>query len=397
MKNKLKQLKLSITTSMCLLILSGCQHIPNQPAKQTLLNATNMQLESNGYNMTMVEKIRVYPTKTGQHKTKASNNKMLGTGDKLKKLLNLTPKRTQALDTYVFKPYTKTLTYAIDKKNKKAQVDYHFLYKPKNLELAFKLPMLFDFSDMSITLDPSMLLPVLGVVYSKEVGTKWDNKLVKFTLPKEHYKDLPIDLLVRALEKTLLNSVEKMPEQSFIYQKQARANSPSLKQMDASYAMVINVSTKEQVDLFEGGVKRWINNIKEEVEKSPNKVKNPEELYAMLEKVDAFFQKIITGSSKQHETGMPALKDILKDTKVQYYFDGKNRVVGHHANLTSDAFSDSLNMDIGVTQQSKIYNYGSPVFTLKPTPEKTINGNELFEKDQVDDFIKGFLESMESL
>lgn len=289
----------------------------------------------------------------------------------------MTPERIAAIDTYLLKPLTSKLIGAVDTQSKQVQIDYTVDYRPKNFTLSMTFPMLLDFQEMSITLDPSIALPVLGPVFSEEIGTKWEGKGVKFTLPAEFKDEVPVDVILRALPKAITSSYGAMPDDMFSY---VQADDMA-KSIHASRVVNMKMTPKQQITLLDSFLTNWVNAVDEEAKKTPDAVKDLKTFNDFLEMAKAATKDGLLSTPKmQNMLEEAGALDMMGSYDSKYYFDRNGRMLGAFSLQKMDFLTDILNADVIGTNKILISNTNNAVFTFRPTGSDVIDGNALIEE-----------------
>lgn len=290
--------------------------------------------------------------------------------NKIKKAM--TPERIEAINQYWLKPMTFTVNGAVDGNRKQVLMDYQFAYQPKNLTLAVNFPMLFDFNDMSISLDPALALPIIAPMLDKEIGTSWDNKWVKFTLPAEIKNDIPTDMILRSFTKAMELSYNDINNQHFSF----TGADALAKELGAAQSISMKLPAKEKGVLIDSLLTHWVAALDKEAKKSPDAIKNPKQFNQFLDMAkemtkDGLFSELFKDDTMQQ---------LLGETEHTVYLGRSGHMIGMLNNQKLSAFAELINADVHTRSVMKFSNHNNAKFSFRPNKHNTIDGNALIEK-----------------
>lgn len=308
---------------------------------------------------------------------KSPLEKLGASDEKIKKIM--TPERIEAINKYWFEPTVSTIDGVVDKKSKKLQLIYTINYKPKNFALSMTLPMLLDFDEMSITLDPAIALPILAPIVADAVDSDWENKAIKFTLPKELAEQVPTDLVLSSLSKALVKNHMNLPNDSY---QDVPFNTLSNK-FHSSRVISHKMDAQQQLAFFDGFIKNWVEAIDTEVQKDPKSFENMKEFNGMLQMAKELTKKGLLASLLNDGKMDAETKDFMLGfigvSDRQLFLDG-NKINAIKSVGTSELFKHILNAELVRTNVTTFKNFNNAQFTFNPSDAQIINGNELPKK-----------------
>lgn len=297
----------------------------------------------------------------------------------------MTPERINAINEYWLKPMTVELNGAVDADSKRVLMDYRFAYKPQNFTLAVNFPMMLDFNDMSISLDPALALPFLGPVFDKDIGTSWNGKWVKFTLPDEFKKEIPTEIILSSLMTALQLSYDGIDDKFLSYaEKDALA-----RQLGARNAVTLKMPPKQQILLLDRLLTNWVNELDKEATANPDVISNPKQFNQFLGMAKEMTNKGLLNNGEFKE--LMENEDFLSlmgETDYTFFLNGSNRMVGMLNTQKMTALADLINADINSRTVMTITNHNRADFSLVPSKSNIIDGNALIEK-----FAKGDIDN----
>lgn len=296
-------------------------------------------------------------------------------GNKLKEAM--TPARVNAINEYWLKPIHIELNGAVDTDAKRILLDYRLGFKPRNFTIAVNFPMMFDFDEMSFALDPALLLPFIGPVFDKEVGTSWNDKWVKFTLPEEYKKEVPAELVLTAFKNALKQSYTGIDDKYLSYSDKGTLG----RQLGASQAVTMKMPAKQKIFLIENLITNWVNELEKEAAANPDAIKNPKTFNAFLKGMkDATAKGAILGEFEDLLSDDEFVNVFFGNAENTFFLNGSNSLVGMLGTQKITALADVINADINSKTITKITNHNRADFSMVPTGDNMVDGNALIEK-----------------
>ena len=275
------------------------------------------------------------------------------------------------------KSFSVPFTGAVDMKKGVMEVIPEVRYEDKNVLISFKFPTYLDFNNLSLYLDGSAITHLSDIMpYNKMVV---GDKYIQFTVPQDKAQHLPVSDLLKSLPKSIDDGYASIDPSAF-----KKVNVDEFgKTLEAKYQVNLNTDYASSLKCNTVTLQSLSKALKETAAKADQNNKYKPEDYAMLENIIDGLASIYSDSNNAlADTPMGAHMKQLKNQSnlivvvVNFYFDSKGRIIG--IRIKTDipmAITDREEPKgtIRIDYKFRMDYTGSPKFTMKPTPQNSIN------------------------
>ena len=276
------------------------------------------------------------------------------------------------------KSFSVPFTGAVDMKKGVMEFIPEVRYEDKNVLISFKFPTYLDFNNLSLYLDGSAITHLSDIMPYNEMVV--GDKYMQFTVPQDKAQHLPVADLLKSLPKSIDDGYASIDPSAF-----KKVNVDEFgKTLEAKYQVNLNTDYASSLKYDTVILQSLSKALKETAAKADQNNKYKPEDYAMLENIIDGVASIYSDSNNAFaDTPMGAYMKQLKNQSnliivSNFYFDSKGRIIG--IRIKTD-----LPMAMAITGREEPkgtiridYKFrmdytGSPKFTMKPTPQNSIN------------------------
>ncbi|MDF7675580.1 hypothetical protein PT286_02370 [Neisseriaceae bacterium ESL0693] len=253
---------------------------------------------------------------------------------------------------------------AVDYQQQKFELTPSITSKSYQLPISGSLPMLFDFKNMTLVVDPSSFRPLVNNFIQQTMpGKKINSQYFAFTVPSQYYEQLPLKGLVQTLPKAMTEGYDSIDDKNFT---KDSADDADGKRFNAKYHIRLNTTQNQSEKMSTVILKSIQTQLTEQAKQVPaDKKQNYDQVLNVLNHIDEIqsqTQKQLASAADNALKDMPIVSDV--------YLDKEGRVVGmHHEFNYQDERGQSLKLNgwikLDYTQQ--------PQFTIQSNADNTYN------------------------
>lgn len=300
-------------------------------------------------------------------------------------LFDLSDERISAIQAYLAKPAKISFNGTYLPKQGKLAFNSQFSYRPKNLTVEYQVPMLLDFNELSVTLDPAAALPILSIIFDKGIGTDWEDKSVKFYVPAEIKQQIPTDMLLGNLPKAMQVAFNQIDAKQFSYQPVDSYGNA----LNARYAVKATLSKEDNLNFLFTLFDEWHSLVEADAKAHPEKITNADNFYTAMTLFEGLLDEAkdsLTEVSDEDLAVIANLVPFLNGSTTDYYFDGQGRLIGYHKQQAQHA--NFLGIDIEADTQIQLTNFGTTTLNYNPAAATIVDGNH-FVAEQIEAYKEG--------
>lgn len=241
-----------------------------------------------------------------------------------------------------------------------------------------RVPMLMDFNEMSITLEPDAVLPMASFISDKELPENLAGKSVKFVLPQKLRQNIPLPVLKDTLFQAIANAYSDIDEEKFT----ETLNDDYGKSLHASRVVKINLTTQDMGFIVGRTLKYWSQSLSTIRQQHPEYIKNDSDFAATLDLLAAANRVYRAEDLAKLAQFVEAIVPVSYNSFNYYYFDRNNQLIGYRKIRD---YRSSLLAAKGKSITTSHISYRSndttqPHLYYQPKAEDIIDGNALLER-----------------
>lgn len=364
-------------------------------ASQNTLSTSKYQLMAQA----MIDKLNVMDkdTATSAPSKHQQDDKEIAESDDdilmMLKNLKLTPQQIQVLNDSYLAPHVFSYKGSYNPTNNQFSTVYEESLNRPFVDTYRRVPVLVDFKEMSITAEPDIALPFIGVfsLLSDNKQTLDKNSLgnlagksVKLTLPDKLKQKIPLNLLKDTLITAIGKSYADLPAERF----SDITLDDYAKSLNASRAVKLNLTHQDIGYLFGRSMKYWANQLNTLTAQHPEYLTNPEDFKVSLDLLNALNRHYRAEDVAKIAQIIEAILPLSYNGYNYYYFDSQNKLIGYRKN--TDYSTSLFGARVTSTTLSKITyrrdNNGTDnTHTFyHPNPEEVLDGNALWHEYKTD-------------
>lgn len=236
-----------------------------------------------------------------------------------------------------------------------------------------RIPMLLDFNEMSVIFEPDVALPLLGLLFDKELPDL-NGKSIKFTLPDNLRQNIPLSMIKNSVFKALGQAYGDLNPEKF----SEVIPDDYAKSIHASRVIKINLSTHDIGFIIGRSLKYFAKDLQNISEKHPEFIKNNEDFKLTLEFLQSLNKIYRADDLAKLSQLMEIIMPLSYNSFNYYYFDNQNNLIGYRK--MSDYQSSLFNAKAqSITTNQFNYKTLEKHRYYQPKSDEVIDGNALFK------------------
>lgn len=261
----------------------------------------------------------------------------------LTQLVNMfirTPEQVQAMNAYHYQYLTLNSVSHYKPKEKQLQSVYSYDYLAPTISSSLQIPIALDFNKSALTVDPSVLLPILALANPEHapLPTQMTSYTVNFGLPEAITSQIPSAVIYDAVISALQNSMAELQPEYF--SAVDIRDDAFAKQVGANRAIKVYFGSKQSGEMLGKMIKNISRSLQKHIDENPNSYPDDSILkteIARLELYNKGYQSADVGALLQL---IEAVSPISFNHINYYYLDGSDRLLAkqQRLNIGSDFF-----------------------------------------------------------
>ncbi len=242
-----------------------------------------------------------------------------------------------------------------------------------------RVPMLIDFNEMSMTLEPDAVLPIASLLSDKALPKNLAGKSVKFTLPDNLRQNIPLPILKDSLLSAIAHAYSDIDSEKFT----ETLVDDYGKSLHASRAVKINLTTQDVGFMVGRTLKYWSQSLSRLRQAHPEYINNDSSFAATLDLMAAANRIYRADDLAKLAQFIEAIIPISYNGYNYYYFNQNNQLIGYRKIRD---YRSSLLKAVGNSVTTSQITYRTnhqttkPHLYYQPKPQDIIDGNALLQQ-----------------